>query len=459
MRVLRNQGFSFIIPEKTGIYVLLNLVLNKTPLLYILNVRKAKEHMIKSKLFGLLFGLVGICLSSCNQNISKSNLKNYYYIQDNETVSYLTRTLTSSVGGDPGQPLNFHETVLYKYQMVLTECNFDYKNSTGKIAITLSRESIDIISSTQEGEKWGTINPLITTMLSGCEEIYDVRSDLKFVRFNRDEKVPCQIDGRYVVALYYEGEELLIEEITQGIKGNDKRVDYCFASAVEGDDGFMNETIPESYSVKRFCVGSNLIDEGGHFFLNKTSIRMGELIGNTLTTNSYFFSNIIDKLGTITPLINGDSINYEDFKRVVPDYTAYYQSDEFVSKKNVPFIERIHEFQNENNSIGHVAYLFEDYSRLASYISQKPFVEEFVAGYDEAFFASNDIIIVGDFHSAHKYYELFFESITLQRGYITVSVKKEYTVGKRGSSFSIAELSKNDLATLENEYISYSVIE
>ena len=458
--------------------------------------------MTKSKLFKLLFILVGVCLSSCNQDIvsgiNESNIDEigfvessvdestsangisesspdesgsvessviennpveYNYVQKDGVLSYLiSKASTDRFGSGNAAPTDFHKAVLQGFQMLLTECSFNYENCTGKIAVTLSKESVEIISTIREGEKWKTINPLIVTMLSGCMVEYDVRDDLKFVRFAKNEKVPCQIDNRYVVALYYEGEERLLEELKQGIEGKNKRIDYCSASAVEDDDGFLNETIPEPYSIKRFCLGVNLVDADGCFNLSKVNVsysRIGVLDGDTLTTEHSFFTNAFDKLGILTPLINGDSINYEDFKRVVPDYYAYYQSEAFLGKKDIHFIEHVHEFPNENKSLGHVVYLYEDYANLQNYIDKEPFISEFVSEYDESFFAENDIIIVSGFHSAAKYYELHFEGIFLQSGYLSISLRKDYTDGRRGSTFTVAEISKNDLATLESNYISY----
>lgn len=451
--------------------------------------------MIKSKLFGLLFILTGVCLSSCNQmvdsiigsinengsfessaierdsednssseiGVSESNSykdvsRVYSYIQNDEVASNLSSCVRKTAGGESAQPLNFHSAVSSDYQMLLTECNFDYKNSTGKIAVTLSKESVSLITSRQDGEKWRTFDPLITTLLNGCMIVYDVSRDLKYVRFGKDEKVPCQINDRYVVALLYEGEECLIEELAKGIEGKGKRKDYCFASAVEDDDGYFNETIPEPCSIKRFCLGHNLVDENGYFSserMNVTYTRIGVLNGNVLTVEDSFFSNSIDKLGTITPLINGNSINYDDFKRVVPDYFSYYQSDAFRGKKDIPFTEHVYEFLEEKNYLGHVVYFYEDYDHLQNCVKKNPFISEFVSKYNESFFAENDIIIVSDFHSSTKYYELHFEGIFLQSGIISMSLRKDYIEGRRGSTFTVAELSKSDVATLESDYISY----
>ena len=409
-------------------------------------------------------GAVTIALAIVLPIVLTKKTTSYAYVEKQDVINNLTDQFQSTASLDVAPRPNFN-TALRAHvmsQMAIVKHDFDPEKSTQKYALTISKEGADILKEFYIGknEKWQTIEHEIINMYSGCEIYYDVKSDLKCLGFKTNEKIPAIIDNRYVVAIYYEGENRVVEELTTGFTNGEKKIDYYSATGIEGDDGFLKENVPTAISKQIFYTGSNIIDEKGFFSvpkMNQSYCQTGYLNNGTLYVEKGYFSG--DKLGLITPLINDDSIDYEEFKAVLPSYISYYKSDEYRNKNNIEFEAHYYEnhFMAFNVKTARLVYDYESYSYLRdhNFINGEP-----IPYYSEEFFTDNAFIFITFERLDNKeYFDLLFEEIYIQEGYITVKAKmvidetKTLDVGR----FSLAEISKEKLATLENEYIVYSI--
>lgn len=384
------------------------------------------------------------------------------YIDDGAIISLFSDQLVVSNNADIAPPPTFNSVLKSKDngQLAIIQRDFDSKKSENKYAFTLSKKGVDALKGMgiSSNKKWRTIEAEIISMYNGCEILYDVKNDLKCVCFDREEKIPAIIDGRYVVAIYYEGESRVIEELIHNINNCQKKIDFFSVEGVEGNDGFLVENIPEASSSSILFAGNKIVDENGFFNVKKiheSYYESGYLDNDILHFDAGFFSN--DKLGLVTPLINNNTIKYIDFKNVLPSYTSYYQSEEFLSKQDIDFVEHcyINTFQAYNIKAAQLVSNYSDYT----YLRDKVFINgDPIPYYSEEFFNDNAIIFITyERFDDKSYFELHFKEIYVQEGYL--AVKAEITTDKsktldRGR-FTIADISKEKLATLEEEHVGY----
>ena len=392
------------------------------------------------------------------------NATNYNYVEKEDVIEHLTGQLQSNSNSDIMPSPSFNRALRSSpmNQMAIVEHDFDASKSSQKYAITISKTGADTLSEFYigKGEKWRTIEKEIINMYGGCEIFYDIRNDLKCVSFAVDEKIPAVIDNRYVIAIYYEGENHVVEELTTGLTNGDKTIDYYSATGIEGDDGFLIENVPEPFSNQIFYTGSKIINESNYFAvsnMHRWYYNTGHLENDVLYVAEGYFSN--DKLGLVTSLVKDNSVNYADFKAVLPTYISYYQGEEYKSKKNIEFIAHYYEnnFMAFNGKYARLVYDYASYSYLRdhNFINGDP-----IPYYSEEFFDNQALIFITfDRLDNKEYYDLLFDEIYLQDGYLTVKAEmvvdetKTLNVGR----FSLAEISKEKLTTLENDHVGYII--
>ena len=381
----------------------------------------------------------------------------FNYVDRSEILSSLAGALASSSQEDVAPPPSLNTALRNQDQMALVRYDFDAGLCQEKFAVTLSQRGVDQLSFAPKEGKWHTIESEIINMYGGCIIDYDVRQDLKCVRFAIDEKIPCKIDGRYVIAIYYPGEKQLIEELTLPRGAGEKYVEFFSINADEGKDGMLEEHVPNPFSRQLFYVGRDLMDETGKFTLNKiheSYARVGEVNENKLVARwPGFFTSGKDIFGTIRALVDEPSIDYEAFKKALPPYLDYYSGDDFNSPKPIPFVERLVEGNSalSYKSAG-LVLTREDYDDILS--AERLGID--LQDYDASFFEKQALIFASFPAWDHgTYYDFRIESIELLHGIIQFKTTLELDPSRTGGArMVLAEISKEDIELREEDYVS-----
>lgn len=381
----------------------------------------------------------------------------FNYVERPEILTSMVGALTSSNQEDVAPPPSLNLALRNQDQMALVRYGFDASLCQEKIAVTLSQKGVYQLSFAPKEGKWHTIESEIISMYGGCIIDYDVRQDLKCVRFAMDEKIPCKIDGRYVIAIYYPGEKQLVEELTIPRTAGENCVEYFSINAEEGEGGMLDERVPNPFSRQLFYVGRNLIDEAGKVTLSKVAesyAQVGEVKENTFTARwPGFFSKGKDIFGTIRALAEDSSIDYEAFKNALPPYLDYYRGNDFNSPKPIPFVERVIE---DNSALRYksagLILTREKYDDILG--AQR--LEFGPQEYDASFFEKQALILASfPVWDDGVYYDFHVESIELLQGIIqfkaTIELDKSRTGGAR---MVLAEISKEDIELREEDYVS-----
>ena len=381
----------------------------------------------------------------------------FHYVENDELLTFLAGKINRH-SEEEKMPMTFNYVMRSNQQIGLVQYDFDASKSGGKIAVTLSQRGVNALSFVQKGEKWQTIESEIINMYGGCIIDYDVMSDLRCVYFDMNEKVPCQIDGRYVIALYYEGESFLVEELTQSIGQGEKQKEYFSIIAKEGESGYLEEEVPEPYSIQRLYAANDLAKEDGSFHISRIReryCRIGEVSDGVLTANYQLFSGLKDPLGELSPLINENKVDYKEFKRILPDYLERYRGEEYRKPKDVPFAAKSYECHED---LPKMSYIFRDIEEWKNY-GNCQIIEKYTGTFEEVYFEDRALLLLGGpRQDDNAYYDLEITKLVCQEGSLIATAKMNFVEGKYGGSFLVAELQESDLAMLDESYVAFYLI-